>query len=240
MYASLICKAAALGGALLALPLAAVFTLQGPLPAAEPATMVPAPALDEPPTSAPSETAVLAGGCFWGMQGVFEHVRGVLRVVSGYAGGADDAVTYDVVSTGTTGNAESVQITYDPRQITYGGLLQIYFSVAHDPTQVNRQGPDWGTQYRSAIFPRDATQQNIAAAYVAQLERAHAFGAPIATRIETGAHFHPAEDWHQDYLAHNPSDAYIVINDLPKIANLRRLFPQRYRDQPVLVARAKP
>ena len=238
MYANLIYKSALLCGALLALPLVAVFTLHVPLPAAEPATAIPAPALDEPASSMASETAVFAGGCFWGMQGVFEHVRGVLQAVSGYAGGADAAASYGLVSTGLTGNAESVQVTYDPKQISYGGLLQIYFSVAHDPTQVNRQGPDVGTQYRSAIFPRDAMQQKVAAAYIAQLEHAKVFGTPIATRIEMGQRFHPAEAYHQNYLDRNPNDAYIVINDLPKIEHLRSLFPQRYREQPVLVAAA--
>ncbi len=205
------------------------------LPAAEPATMIPAPAVDEPASSAPTETAVLAGGCFWGVQGVFQHVKGVIQAVSGYAGGVNDTAHYDEVSTGSSGHAESVRITYDPKQISYGSLLQIYFSVAHDPTQLNRQRPDSGTQYRSAVFPRDALQQKIATAYIAQLDQAKAFGAPIVTRVEMGKNFYPAEAYHQNYLALNPSDGYIVVNDLPKIEHLHSLFPQRYREQPVLV-----
>ena len=168
------------------------------LPAAEPATMIPAPAVDEPVgASATPETAVLAGGCFWGVQGVFQHVKGVIQATSGYAGGASDTANYDEVSTGSTGHAESVRITYDPKQISYGGLLQIYFSVAHDPTEVNRQGPDSGTQYRSAVFPRDAMQQKIATAYIAQLDQAKVFGALIATHVEMGQSFHAAEAYHQ-------------------------------------------
>lgn len=206
------------------------------LPAAEPATTIPPPAIDEPSGSATTETAVLAGGCFWGVQGVFQHVKGVIQATSGYAGGANGTASYEEVSTGSSGHAESVQITYDPKQISYGGLLQIYFSVAHDPTQVNRQGPDTGTQYRSAVFPRDAMQQKIATAYIAQLGQAQVFRAPIATRVEMGQRFHPAEAYHQNYLASNPTDGYIVVNDLPKIEHLHSLFPQRYREQPVLVA----
>ena len=219
-----------------ALLLTGALAINACLPAAEPATMVPAPAVDEPAPSATTETAVLAGGCFWGVQGVFQHVKGVIQATSGYAGGANDTASYDEVSTGSSGHAESVQITYDPKQISYGGLLQIYFSVAHDPTQVNRQGPDSGTQYRSAVFPRDAMQQKIVTAYIAQLDQAKVFRAPIATRIEMGQRFHPAEAYHQNYLALNPTDGYIVVNDLPKIEHLHSLFPQRYRAQPVLVA----
>lgn len=207
------------------------------LPAAEPATMIPAPVFDEPAASrAATETAVLAGGCFWGVQGVFQHVKGVVEATSGYTGGASNTAHYDDVSTGTTGHAESVQVTYDPKQISYGGLLQIYFSVAHDPTQINRQGPDSGTQYRSAVFPRDAMQQKIAAEYIAQLGQAQVFGEPIATRIEMGKKFYPAEAYHQNFLTLNPTYGYIVVNDLPKIEHLHSVFPQRYRDQPVLVA----
>lgn len=209
------------------------------LPAAEPATMIPAPALDEPAAGgAGTETAVLAGGCFWGIQGVFQHVNGVVDATSGYAGGTSVAADYEAVSSGTTGHAEAVKVTYDPKQISYGALLQIYFSVAHDPTQLNRQGPDSGTQYRSAVFPRNAMQQKVATAYIAQLDQAKVFGAPIATHIEMGKDFYPAEKYHQNFLALNPTYAYIVVNDLPKIAQLHSVFPQRYRDKPVLVRTA--
>ena len=190
-----------------------------------------------PASTAPTETAVLAGGCFWGVQGVFQHVKGVTNAVSGYAGGAQNTAEYETVSSGSTGHAESVQVTFDPRQVSYAQILQIYFSVAHDPTQKNRQGPDTGTQYRSAIFPANAGQATIAQAYIAQLDQAHVFGSPIATRIEPDKTFYPAEAYHQDFLAHNPNYPYIVINDLPKIADLKRLYPAEYRDDPVLVRR---
>jgi peptide-methionine (S)-S-oxide reductase len=206
------------------------------LGSAAPATNIPAPAVDEPVgTSGAHETAVLAGGCFWGVQGVFEHVKGVNRAVSGYAGGAASTASYDQVSTGTTGHAESVQITYDPSKITYGQLLRIFFSVVHDPTQLDRQGPDVGTQYRSAIFPQNETQQRIAESYIAQLNDAKVFGAPIVTRIENATVFVPAEAHHQDFLNSNPTNPYIAINDMPKLDNLTRLYPDLYREQPVLV-----
>ena len=227
-------------GVLIALMLAGAFAINATVPAAESATIIPAPAVDEPISSATSETALLAGGCFWGVQGVFQHVKGVIQATSGYAGGEANTATYGQVGMGRSGHAESVQVTYDPREISYGSLLQIYFSVAHDPTQVNRQNPDSGTQYRSAVFPRDPMQQKIAAAYIAQLEQAAVFGAPIATRIEMDKHFYPAEAYHQDFLALNPSDGYIVVNDLPKIEHLHSLFPQHYREQPVLVAARAP
>jgi len=179
---------------------------------------------------------VLAGGCFWGVQGVYQHVNGVTNAVSGYAGGERKAAEYEIVSTGRTGHAESVQVTYDPRQISYGRLLQIFFSVAHDPTEVNRQGPDTGTQYRSAIFPLSAEQARVAQAYVAQLDQAHVFRKPIATKIETDRVFYPAEEYHQDFLVRNPTYPYIVYNDLPKIADLKRLLPEVYRATPVLVS----
>ncbi|MGK9168359.1 peptide-methionine (S)-S-oxide reductase MsrA [Inquilinus limosus] len=204
---------------------------------AEEARLVPPPAVDE--TVAPgttSETAVLAGGCFWGVQGVFQHVEGVTSAVSGYAGGEAGAARYELVSSGGTGHAESVKITFDPRRISYGRILQIYFSVAHDPTQLDRQGPDIGPQYRSAIFPADPEQERIARAYIDQLNRAGAFDAEIATRIERGRAFYPAEDYHQDFLARNPANPYIAIHDLPKIEALHRLFPDDYRADPVLVA----
>ena len=223
-------------GALCILVLAGALTIHATLPAAEPATRIPAPQVDEPASSATTETAVFAGGCFWGVQGVFQHVKGVIRATSGYAGGTADTATYEQVGTGGTGHAESVQVAYDPQRISYGRLLQIYFSVAHDPTQVNRQGPDSGTQYRSAVFPRDPMQQKIAATYIAQLDQAGVFGAPIATRIEIGRSFYPAEAYHQDFLALNPTYGYIVVNDLPKIEHLKDLFPQSYSEQPVLVA----
>ena len=203
-------------------------------PAGETAMLVPPPTVNEPASAAASETAVLAGGCFWGVQGVFQHVKGVSRAVSGYTGGNADTAHYEDVGMGTTGHAESVQVTFDPREISYGEILRIYFSVAHDPTQMNRQGPDTGTQYRSTIFPLDASQQKVAQQYVAQLDAAKTFGEPLATTIEPGKTFYRAEDYHQDFLAHNPTYGYIVVNDLPKIDNLHRLFPDRYRSEPVL------
>jgi peptide-methionine (S)-S-oxide reductase len=203
--------------------------------AAESARMIPPPAIDEP-APATSEVVVLAGGCFWGVQGVFQHVEGVTSAVSGYAGGAPDTAHYGIVSGGTTGHAESVRVTFDPRRISFGRVLQIFFAVAHDPTELNYQGPDHGTQYRSAIFPTSAEQARIAQAYIAQLDQAHAFGAAIVTRIEPGKEFYPAEAYHQDYLTLNPNQPYIAINDLPKIADLHRLFADLYRANPVLVA----
>ena len=205
---------------------------------AEGARSLPAPALDEPLGPATSEVAVLAGGCFWGVQGVFQHVKGITSAVSGYAGGNKKTAQYETVSRGTTGHAESVLVTFDPRQISYGRLLQIYFSVAHDPTQLNRQGPDTGPQYRSAIFPTNAEQARIAQAYITQLNALHVFHVPIVTRIEPDQIFYPAEAYHQDFLTRNPTYPYIVINDLPKVEDLKRLFPDRYRAVPVLVAAA--
>lgn len=206
------------------------------LGSAAPAVNIPGPAVDEPlATSSAPETAVLAAGCFWGVQGVFEHVKGVRRAVSGYAGGTEQTAHYDLVSTGTTGHAESVEITYDPTQITYGQLLRIYFSVVHDPTQLDRQGPDVGTQYRSAVFPQNDTQQRVAQSYIAQLNRASVFGAPIVTRVENATAFVPAEAHHQDFLNSNPTNSYIAINDMPKLDNLMRQYPDLYREQPVLV-----
>lgn len=202
--------------------------------AAEDAHSLPAPVLDEPAGSG-SEVAVLAGGCFWGVQGVFQHVKGVTEAVSGYAGGSRETAQYETVSGGATGHAESVRITFDPRQISYGGLLQIYFSVVQDPTELNYQGPDSGTQYRSAIFPANPIQAKIARAYIDQLDRAHVFAAPIVTTIEPGHAFYPAEDYHQNFLSLNPTYPYIAINDLPKVDNLKQLFPARYRPDPVLV-----
>jgi peptide-methionine (S)-S-oxide reductase len=207
---------------------------------AESGRAIPTPTVDEPVASAPnSEVAVLAGGCFWGVQGVFQHVDGVTSAVSGYAGGAKDTAEYQTVSTGTTGHAESVRITFDPKQISYGHILQIYFSVAHDPTELNHQGPDSGTQYRSAIFPTSPEQARIAEAYIAQLDQSHVFSQPIVTKIEPGREFYPAEAYHQDYLTLHPNQPYIAINDLPKISELKQLFPNLYRASPVLVAVAQ-
>ena len=193
--------------------------------AAEGARALPPPAVDAPPGPATSAVVVLAGGCFWGVQGVFQHVKGVTSAVSGYAGGDKRAANYEIVSSGTTGHAESVQVTYDPRQISYGRLLQIFFSVVHDPTELNRQGPDTGTQYRSAIFPASAEQAQIAKTYIAQLDQAHAFKKPIVTRIEPDRTFYPAETYHQDFLTRNPTYPYIAINDIPKIEDLKRVLP---------------
>jgi peptide-methionine (S)-S-oxide reductase len=206
--------------------------------AAEDAVAIAPPAADLAAGPAVTATAVFAGGCFWGVQGVFQHVEGVTNAVSGYAGGKAETADYQKVSRGWTGHAEAVRITYDPRKVTYGRLMQIYFSVAHDPTELDRQGPDVGTQYRSAIFPQDDEQARVAAAYIAQLDQAHAFPRKIATKIEPGHAFYPAEEYHQDFLVRNPRYPYIVINDLPKVENLRRLFPDVYRDKPVLVADA--
>ncbi|WP_336492667.1 peptide-methionine (S)-S-oxide reductase MsrA [Methylobacterium nigriterrae] len=178
-------------------------------------------------------TATLAGGCFWGVQGVFEHVRGVKQAVSGYAGGSRDSATYETVSSGETDHAEAVRITYDPSVIRYDEVLQIFFSIALDPTQVNRQGPDTGPQYRSAIFPSDAEQERVATSYIAQLEAAKLYSRPIATKIERDAAFYPAEDYHQDFMALHPRHLYIVANDAPKLRDLQRLFPERATSKPV-------
>jgi peptide-methionine (S)-S-oxide reductase len=205
-------------------------------PAAEQAALIAAPAVDSPKTAGPAQTAVLSGGCFWGVQGVFEHVRGVSRVVSGYAGGARSTAEYGNVSSGSTGHAESVQISFDPSQISYGEILRVFFSVAHDPTQLNRQGPDVGSQYRSEIFYSTPEQKRIAEAYIAQLEQSHAFARPIVTRVDSLPGFYPAEEYHQDFLVHNPTYPYIVFNDLPKIENLKRVLPDYYVGRPVLLS----
>jgi peptide-methionine (S)-S-oxide reductase len=199
---------------------------------------IPAPAADEPAGQGKTETAVLAGGCFWGVQGVFQRVAGVSNAVSGYAGGEKDTAHYEMVGSGATGHAEAVKITFDPSKISYGKLLQVYFSVAHDPTELNRQGPDVGTQYRTAIFPENEEQAKVAKAYIAQLNQARVFNAAIVTKIEPGRTFYPAEGYHQDYLTLNPDQPYIVYNDLPKIDNLKRIFPDLYRDDPALVSEA--
>lgn len=194
---------------------------------AEAATTVPAAALVEP-AKGNREVAVLAGGCFWGVEAVFEHVKGVSDVTSGFAGARAAGASYDKVSTGTTGNAEAVRIVFNPSQVSYAELLRIFFAVAHDPTEVNRQGPDVGTQYRTAIFPQTPAQARVARAYIAQLTKAHIFKRPIATRIETGG-FSAAEAYHQDFMRKNPAHPYIVINDKPKLAALKQQFPSRWR-----------
>jgi peptide-methionine (S)-S-oxide reductase len=202
---------------------------------AERAHIIPPPVTDAPTGGDATEVAVLAGGCFWGVQGVFQHVDGVTGAVSGYAGGEPNTAQYETVGTGATGHAETVRVSFDPHRISYGRILQIYFSVAHDPTQLNRQGPDIGTQYRSTIFPANPRQTEIAKAYIAQLGEKHAFTAAIATTIEPGRTFYPAEAYHQDFLARHPRNAYIAAYDLPKLDELRRIFPDLYRADPVLV-----
>ncbi|MFM0738796.1 peptide-methionine (S)-S-oxide reductase MsrA [Paraburkholderia xenovorans] len=214
---------------------ATVFAAQRFANSAEAMVKVPPPAQDEKVGATHTETAVFAGGCFWGVQGVFEHVRGVKQVASGYTGGAAGTAQYETVSEGDTGHAESVQITYDPTQITYGRLLQIFFSVVHDPTELNYQGPDHGTQYRSAIFPANAEQRGVAQSYIAQLDKAHVFSAPIVTRVEEFKGFYPAEAYHQNFLALHPDYPYIAINDMPKVSGLKRVFPDLYRNDPVLL-----
>ncbi|MGH6813309.1 MAG: peptide-methionine (S)-S-oxide reductase MsrA [Methylocella sp.] len=195
------------------------------------------PPLADLPGSAPSGTgrAVFAGGCFWGVQAVFQHTLGVTSAVSGYAGGTPAAPSYEQVSSGRTGHAESVEITFDPKQISFGRLLQIYFSVAHDPTQLNRQGPDGGTQYRSEIFATSDAQQRAAKAYIAELDKAHVFPRPIVTKVEPLRAFYPAEPYHQDFATLHPDSPYISHYDLPKIFNLKKLYPEFYREQAVLV-----
>jgi len=219
---------------------AAVLALLG-LPAfAEGSRLTPPATLDEPLAKAPGhEAIVLAGGCFWGVQGVFQHVKGVTDAVSGYDGGAKSTAEYETVSTGTTGHAESVRVTYDPSKITLGQILRVYFSIAHDPTELNRQGPDSGTQYRSAIFPQTPEQASIAKAYIAEIEKAHVYRAPLATKIEPGRTFYPAEGYHQNYLTLHPDQPYIAYNDIPKVEALKATLPALYRDQPVLVAKAE-
>jgi peptide-methionine (S)-S-oxide reductase len=217
---------------------AAVLTGHAPVIAAEEAVVIPAPALDEKPSSS-LEKAVFAGGCFWGVQGVFQHVKGVASAVSGYSGGDAATAHYQVVGSGTTGHAESVEVTYDPAKVTYGQLLHVYFSVAHNPTQLNYQGPDHGTQYRSTIFFASDEQKKVAADYIAQLDKAKVYSEPIVTTLEALEAFYPAEDYHQDYLTLNPKQPYIVYNDLPKIENLKQIFPNLYSEKPVLVSEAK-
>jgi peptide-methionine (S)-S-oxide reductase len=206
--------------------------------ASEDAVVIPAPAMDAQPSDA-VQTAVLSGGCFWGVQGVFQHTAGVVSAVSGYAGGNKATAQYDIVSTGTTGHAESVQVKYDPKKISYGKLLQIFFSVAHNPTELNRQGPDSGTQYRSAIFTTSDEQKKVADAYIAQLNAAKVFGKPIVTKVGPLQGFYAAEGYHQDYLTLHPSQPYIAYNDIPKVENLKKLFAENYTEKPTLVGDAK-
>ena len=197
---------------------------------AEVVVLVPVPQADNARASGALQTAVLAGGCFWGIEGVYEHVRGVRKVLSGYAGGEKSTAHYDEVSSGRTGHAEAVEVTFDPQEISYGEILRIFFSVAHDPTQLNRQGPDTGTQYRSAIFYADDTQRDIAKGYIAQLNESGLFKRAIVTRVDPLERFYPAESYHQDFIAKNPRYPYVVFNDLPKIRNLKQVFPELYRE----------
>ena len=206
--------------------------------AGESAVKLPAPNQDAA-SSAPTETAVFAGGCFWGVQGVFQHTKGVLNAVSGYAGGDKSTAQYEVVSSGVTGHAESVQVTYDPKQVSYGQLLQVFFSIAHDPTQYNRQGPDSGTQYRSVVFYSTPQQKEVTEKYIAQLDAAKVFPKHIVTQVTPLKGFYPAEGYHQDYATLHPNSPYIAAFDLPKIANLKSTMPQLYRDKPVLVSQSK-
>ena len=220
------------GAAALGIAVAFVFGTAGI--AAESAVHAPA-AIVSVPNSATSETAMFAGGCFWGVQGVFQHVKGVKSAVSGFTGGAGNTAHYDRVSDGDTGHAESVRVVFDPRVVSYADLLRIYFSVITDPTQLNAQGPDTGTQYRSALFPTSETQRRVAAAYLDQLRKSHLWNKPIVTRIERAGPFYPAEAYHQDYLTLHPDAGYIRYNDLPKVVALKQLYPQLWREKPVLV-----
>jgi len=209
-----------------------------PSRAAEDAVIIPAPAADVAASDG-AQTAVVAGGCFWGVQGVFQHTSGVINAVSGYAGGSKATADYNMVSTGSTGHAESVQIKFDPKKISYGKILQIFFSVAHDPTQLNRQGPDSGTQYRSAIFTTDDEQKKVAEAYIAQLNAAKVYKKPIVTKVGALEAFYSAEAYHQDYLTLHPNQPYIAFNDIPKVENLKKIFADNYLEKPTLVSSAK-
>jgi len=219
--------------------LAVAILAAAPLATQAETVTVPPPATEAAPQGTGLETAVLAGGCFWGIQAVYQHVKGVTNAVSGYAGGDKKSADYETVSSGTTGHAESVQVTFDPHVVSYGKILQIYFAVAHDPTQLNRQGPDSGPQYRSEIFPQSEAQAKTAKDYIAQLDAAHVFGKPIVTKTDTmKAAFFPAEGYHQDYAILHPYQPYIVFNDAPKVAKLKATFPDMWRDKPVTVAQA--
>ncbi len=212
-------------------------SVRTPHAAADPVAL-PMPAGVVAPGVARLQSVVLSGGCFWGVQGVFEHVRGVTSAVSGYAGGAAATAQYEVVSTGLTGHAESVRVTFDPAQVSYAKILQIFFSVVLDPTEKNRQGPDTGSQYRSEVFTTDAAEADLARRYIASLDAAHAFAAPIATRVDPLTGFYPAEFYHQDYLTLHPQSGYIEAFDMPKVAALKRLFPSQYVEQPTLTTHA--
>ena len=212
--------------------------VMAPALSAEDAVAIPAPASDIPASDG-LQTVVVSGGCFWGVQGVFQHTAGVASAVSGYAGGNKTTASYEMVSTGTTGHAESVQIKYDPQKISYGKILQIFFSVAHDPTQLNRQGPDSGTHYRSAIFTTTAEQKKVADAYIAQLNAAKVYQKPIVTKVGSLEGFFPAEAYHQDYLTLHPNQPYIAYNDIPKVENLKKIFAENYIEKPTLVSNAK-
>ncbi|MEP6883264.1 MAG: peptide-methionine (S)-S-oxide reductase MsrA [Gammaproteobacteria bacterium] len=220
--------------ALFVLGLVSAALWHAPLMGAEAPVMIAPPAIDSPKAAGPAQTAVLAGGCFWGVQGVFEHVRGVKKVIAGYAGGDRSTAQYEMVSSGNTGHAESVKITFDPAEISYGQILQIAFSVVSNPTLLNRQGPDVGTQYRSAVFYADDGQKRIAQTYISQLDKSKAFGRPIVTRVDPLKGFYAAEGYHQDYLIHNPDAPYIAMWDLPKVENFKRVFPELYSERPVL------
>jgi peptide-methionine (S)-S-oxide reductase len=209
-----------------------------PLRAAEDAVIIPAPATDVQASDG-IQTVVVAGGCFWGVQGVFQHTAGVVNAVSGYAGGNKNTADYNMVSTGTTGHAESVEIKYDPAKISYGKILQIFFSVVHDPTQLNRQGPDSGSQYRSAIFTTSDEQKKVTDAYIAQLSAAKVYKKPIVTKVGPLEGFYPAEAYHQDYLTLHPTQPYIAYNDIPKVENLKKIFAENYIEKPTLVSSAK-
>ena len=225
--------------AALAVVVALAACARGSAASSDPGVGIPAPVVDLPASARTTDVAVLAGGCFWGVQAVYQHVTGVTSAVSGYAGGNEQEAEYEAVSTGRTRHAESVRIVYDPRVISYGKLLQIFFSVAHDPTELNRQGPDDGPQYRSAIFPANDDQARVARAYIAQLNDARAFPANLATTIEPGRTFFRAEDYHQDFLERNRSNRYIVVNDLPKLSALQRLFASDYRARAVLAGSSR-
>ena len=213
-----------------------VVAWQLPLYGAEAAVVIPPPAFDNPKAAGALQTAVLSGGCFWGVQGVFEHLRGVKQVVAGYAGGERSTAQYETVSSGTTGHAESVKITFDPAEVSYGQILQVAFSVVHDPTELNRQGPDVGSQYRSSIFYADDTQKSIAQSYIKQLDQAHVYPQAHCDPGRSAARVLRGESYHQDYLVHNPTQPYIAYNDIPKVENFKRVFPDLYNGKPVLVS----
>ena len=218
--------------------LAVTTALIAPTFASEEAVVIPAPATDAQAADG-IQTAVIAGGCFWGVQGVYQHTNGVVSAVSGYSGGSKATANYTAIGSGTTGHAEAVEVKYDPKKISYGKILQIYFSVVHDPTQLNRQGPDTGTQYRSEIFATTPEQKKVAEAYIAQLNAAKVYKKPIATKLGMLQAFYPAEAYHQDYLTLHPNQPYIVYNDLPKIENLKKIFAENYIEKPTLVNAVK-